>query len=102
MRVIVMQSVSVLLVTAVCGASSVTIAAQAPAAAAATSSSHAVAAAASEPSAAPPGYTIGPDDVLGIVFWRDKDLTTDVQVRPDGKISLPLLNDVQAAGLTPE
>ena len=46
-------------------------------------------------------YVIGPDDVLSIVFWRDKDLTSDAVVRPDGKISLPLLNDVEAAGLTP-
>ena len=37
---------------------------------------------------------IGPDDVLPIVFWRDKDMSADVVVRPDGKISLPLLNDV--------
>jgi polysaccharide export outer membrane protein len=50
----------------------------------------------------PSDYVIGPDDQLSIVFWRDKDLTSDVTVRPDGKISLPLLNDVQAAGLTPE
>ena len=50
----------------------------------------------------PAGYVIGPDDVLTIVFWRDKDMSADVVVRPDGKISLPLLNDVQAAGLTPE
>src|SRR5437763_19097 len=49
----------------------------------------------------PAGYTIGPEDVLSIVFWRDKDMSSDVSVRPDGKISLPLLNDVQAAGLTP-
>jgi polysaccharide biosynthesis/export protein len=47
-------------------------------------------------------YVIGPDDVLNIVVWRDKDISGDVAVRPDGKISLPLLNDVQAAGLTPE
>ena len=52
--------------------------------------------------AVPPDYVIGPDDVLSIVFWRDKDMSGDVVVRPDGKISLPLLNDVQAAGLTPE
>jgi len=39
--------------------------------------------------------------VLSVVFWRDKDMTGDVTVRPDGKVSLPLLNDVQAAGLTP-
>ncbi|MGB7218279.1 MAG: polysaccharide biosynthesis/export family protein [Vicinamibacterales bacterium] len=51
----------------------------------------------------PPGYVIGAQDVLQIVFWRDKDMSTDaVMVRPDGKISLPLLNEIQAAGLTPE
>jgi polysaccharide export outer membrane protein len=49
----------------------------------------------------PAGYVIGPDDVLSIVFWRDKDMSTDVVVRPDGKISLPLVNDIQAGGLTP-
>jgi polysaccharide biosynthesis/export protein len=50
----------------------------------------------------PSGYVIGPDDVLAIVFWRDKDMSSEATVRPDGKISLPLLNDVHAAGLTPE
>lgn len=50
----------------------------------------------------PPGYVIGPDDVLQIVFWRDKELSGEVVVRPDGRISLPLLNDVRAAGTTPE
>jgi polysaccharide export outer membrane protein len=45
---------------------------------------------------------IGPDDVLTVIVWREKDLSTDVVVRPDGKVSLPLLNDVQAAGHTPE
>lgn len=50
----------------------------------------------------PPGYTIGADDRLAISFWRDKDLSAEVVVRPDGRISLPLLNDVQAAGLTPD
>ena len=50
-----------------------------------------------------PDYVIGPDDVLSILFWRDKDLSaSDVTVRPDGKITLPLLNDVQASGRTPE
>lgn len=48
----------------------------------------------------PPGYVIGPEDVLSILFWREKDLSSDVMVRPDGMISLPLLNDIQAAGLT--
>src|SRR4030095_15910273 len=51
--------------------------------------------------ALPPGYVIGPDDVLTIVFWRDKDMSTEATVRPDGKISLPLLNDVHAGGRTP-
>jgi polysaccharide export outer membrane protein len=50
----------------------------------------------------PSDYTIGIDDQLSIVFWKDKDLTTDVAVRPDGMISLPLLNDLPAAGLTPD
>jgi polysaccharide export outer membrane protein len=51
----------------------------------------------------PPGYLIGPDDVIGVLFWREKDLTVDkVVVRPDGMITLPLLNDIKAAGLTPE
>ena len=50
----------------------------------------------------PADYVIGPDDVLTVVFWREKDLSGDVQVRPDGRISLPLLNDVVAVGLTPE
>ena len=49
----------------------------------------------------PPDYFIGPDDVLSIMFWREKDLTADVTVRADGMISIPLLNDVRAAGLTP-
>jgi polysaccharide biosynthesis/export protein len=54
-------------------------------------------------SAAPTAdYVIGPSDVLTIAFWRDKELSADVVVRPDGKISLPLLKDVQAAGYTPE
>jgi polysaccharide biosynthesis/export protein len=55
------------------------------------------------PVAAPlPGYVIRAEDVLSIVFWRDKEMSADVVVRPDGKISLPLLNDVEAAGLTPD
>src|SRR5215468_7842968 len=49
----------------------------------------------------PAGFVIGPNDVLSIVFWRDKDMSTEVTVRPDGKITLPLLDEMQAAGLTP-
>lgn len=54
------------------------------------------------PVAPPPGYVIGPDDVLQVMYWREKDVSAEVTVRPDGMISLPLLNDVQAAGLTPD
>ena len=50
----------------------------------------------------PKDYVIGVEDVLNVVFWRDKDLSAEVVVRPDGKISLPMLNDVAAAGMTPE
>jgi polysaccharide export outer membrane protein len=52
-------------------------------------------------SAAGPDYVIGPEDVLHVAVWKEADLTATLPVRPDGKISLPLLNDVQAAGLTP-
>lgn len=47
-------------------------------------------------------YVIGPEDVLHIAVWKESDLTATLPVRPDGKISLPLLDDVQAAGLTPK
>ena len=46
-------------------------------------------------------YLIGPEDVLDITVWKNPDISRAVPVRPDGKISLPLLNDVQAAGLSP-
>ena len=49
-----------------------------------------------------PTYVIGPEDVLHIAVWKEADLTATLPVRPDGKISLPLLDDVQAAGLTPK
>jgi polysaccharide export outer membrane protein len=45
-------------------------------------------------------YKIGAQDVLRIDVWKEDQLTRTVPVRPDGKISLPLLNDVQATGLT--
>jgi polysaccharide export outer membrane protein len=46
------------------------------------------------------GYKIGPQDVLRVDVWKETEISRSVPVRPDGKISLPLLNDVQAAGLT--
>lgn len=47
-----------------------------------------------------PQYQIGPEDVLHVSVWGNKELTLEVMVRPDGKISLPLIQDVQAEGLT--
>ncbi len=52
-------------------------------------------------SPAGPEYVIGPDDVLHIAVWKEPDLSATLPVRPDGMISLPLLNDVQASGMTP-
>jgi polysaccharide export outer membrane protein len=70
--------------------------------------------AASAPAAAPPAaaapapgvavgpeYKIGIDDVLDIAVWNNTTVSRTVPVRPDGKITLPLINEVQAAGLTP-
>jgi polysaccharide export outer membrane protein len=54
------------------------------------------------PSTLPKDYVIGIEDILNVVSWRDKELSAEVVVRPDGKISLPMLNDVPAAGMTPE
>jgi polysaccharide export outer membrane protein len=48
-----------------------------------------------------PSYVIGPEDILHIAVWREPDLTATLPVRSDGMISMPLLNDVVAAGLTP-
>lgn len=47
-----------------------------------------------------PSYRLGPEDQLRISVWENKDLTLDLVVRPDGKISMPLLQDVPAEGLT--
>jgi len=49
-----------------------------------------------------PAYVIGPEDILDINVWKEPDMTRTVPVRPDGKITLPLINDVQAAGSTPQ
>lgn len=46
-------------------------------------------------------YLIGPGDALQVFVWRHNELSTNVQVRPDGKISTPLVEDLQAAGKTP-
>ena len=59
-------------------------------------------AAIASPTQAGAEYVIGPEDVLHVAVWKEADLTATLPVRPDGKISLPLLNDVQASGLTPQ
>jgi len=56
---------------------------------------------AAKPATDDPNYMIGAQDVLDISVWKEPEVSRTVPVRPDGKISLPLLNDVQAAGLTP-
>lgn len=52
--------------------------------------------------AVPADYVIGAEDVLGVVFWREQEMSGDLTVRPDGMITLPLIGDVKAAGLKPE
>ena len=47
-------------------------------------------------------FLLGPEDVLEVVVWRNQDLSRQVIVRPDGMISMPVIGDVQAAGLTPD
>jgi polysaccharide export outer membrane protein len=54
-----------------------------------------------KPATQDPSYSIAPEDVLTIDVWKEPEISRTVPVRRDGKISLPLLDDVQAAGLTP-
>jgi polysaccharide export outer membrane protein len=56
---------------------------------------------AAKPATDDPNYVIGPEDELIISVWKEPDISRTVPVRPDGKISLALLNDVQATGRTP-
>lgn len=97
----ILAAAAVSLVITVCAWAEEPVAAKRPGATAAR-------AAAEEPLAAPPrvaaadgDYKIGPEDLLDIAVWNNTAISRAVPVRPDGKISLPLLNDVQAAGLTP-
>ncbi len=47
-----------------------------------------------------PEYRLGPEDVIDVFVWKEPDLTTSVVIRPDGKISLPLANELEASGKT--
>lgn len=49
-----------------------------------------------------PDYRIGPGDALSVLFWRDKEMSADVVVRPDGRITLPVLHEIEVVGLTTE
>jgi polysaccharide biosynthesis/export protein len=53
------------------------------------------------PPISPDQYKIGPEDMLSISVWKNDAMSRRVPVRPDGMISLPLLDDIQAAGMTP-
>jgi len=57
---------------------------------------------ASTPATADPSYVIGPEDMLDISVWKEPDVSRVVPVRPDGRISLPLIHDVEAAGMSPQ
>ena len=54
------------------------------------------------PATADPSYIIGPEDMLDISVWKEPDVSRVVPVRPDGRISLPLIHDVEAAGMSPQ
>jgi polysaccharide biosynthesis/export protein len=56
---------------------------------------------AATPAGLDPDYVIGPDDVLSVHVWKEPDISGKMPVRSDGKITLPLLGDIQASGLTP-
>jgi polysaccharide export outer membrane protein len=59
------------------------------------------AAAGADGAAVPPAYVIGAEDVLGVLVWREPEMSGDVTVRPDGIITLPLIGEMVAAGLQP-
>jgi polysaccharide export outer membrane protein len=50
----------------------------------------------------PKSFLLGPEDVIRVRVWREPDLTGDLVIRPDGKINMPLIREIQAGGLTPE
>jgi polysaccharide export outer membrane protein len=89
----------VMAIAVFCGA--LPVGAYAEQARSAAPASHSVSAATTE-TVVPARFIIGVGDVLAITFWRDEKMSGDVVVRPDGMVSLPLLNDVPVAGKTPE
>jgi len=53
-----------------------------------------------QPSLPYPEYRLGPEDVIEVFVWKQPELTTTVVIRPDGRISLPLTNELEASGKT--
>src|SRR2546426_7032000 len=101
-RRIFAMAVGVLLVVTVCAQAEEPAAAKRPGATAARAGAEdPLTAPMPRVTAADGSYKIGPEDLLDIAVWNNTAISRAVPVRPDGKISLPLLNDVQAAGLTP-
>ena len=49
----------------------------------------------------PADFVLGPEDVIAVLFWREPELSGDVMVRPDGKITVPLVGEVKVVGMTP-
>ena len=84
--------------TILCGSLTATLSAQSPKGTTAADTA-ATAAVTRDPRTS--AYLIGPEDILDIQVWKNIELSRTVPVRPDGKVSLPLVNDIQAAGLTP-
>jgi polysaccharide export outer membrane protein len=87
-----------------CAAPSAAQTAASPAASAANAANASTAANVQSPAASslPADYVVGPGDVLTILVYGRQDMSGDVVVRPDGKISLPILNDIAAGGHAPE
>ena len=50
----------------------------------------------------PNDFVLGAEDVIGVLFWREPDISGDVTVRPDGIITVPLLGEIKAAGMRPD
>ena len=69
--------------------------------ASANSTDHSASGGAATPARLDPDYIIGPDDVLSVHVWKEPDISAKMPVRSDGKITLPLVGDIQASGLTP-
>ncbi|MGH9348921.1 MAG: polysaccharide biosynthesis/export family protein [Vicinamibacterales bacterium] len=95
------RSIRSLLALAVLVATSAPAAAQASRPAP-TARTPATSSASTAAAAVPADYIIGAEDVLGVLFWREQEMSGDVAVRPDGMITLPLVGDIKAAGLRPE